>query len=438
MTLPCGVFSDRLKTVYCKTYKGGLALANLVLMPQMGISEESAILSEWRIKKGDKVNAGDVIFSIETGKSVFEIESEFSGVVLEILAETGDEILIKVPVCVIGCAGEVYTVEKSVGADTKSEAAPVVVNAEVKSFSPTTQVRTDSDKVCISPRARNLATKADVDVTLAKASGPEGRIIERDIRAVIESGVTHREELKYVPEAENFVIPQNGVSYTEKPLTNLRKIIAKNMASSLLNTAQLTHTASFDASVIQAYRKSLKEDAHLSGITLTDMVLYAVTRTLPDFPALNAWLVEDTMRYFTDVNLACAVDTERGLMVPVMFGASSKSLLQISKELKSLAESCRSGSVPLELLGGGSFTVSNLGAYGIESFTPILNAPQTGILGVNTITQRVKEVDGQIKMYPSMALSLTYDHRAIDGAPASKFLQQLCRNLENFTTLLAR
>ena len=222
-------------------------------------------------------------------------------------------------------------------------------------------------------------------------------------------------------------------------MSYLRKVIAKNMMASLARTAQLTHTASFDATNIQVYRALLKDDAQLGGVTLTDMILFAVTRTLPAFPELNAWVLEDgaTVRCFSEVNLACAVDTEKGLMVPVIFGASGLSLLQISQTIKGLAESCRGGTAAPESLAGGSFTVSNLGMYGVEHFTPILNAPQTGILGVNTITQRVREADGALRAYPCMGLSLTYDHRAVDGAPASRFLQALCKNLERFTALLA-
>jgi pyruvate dehydrogenase E2 component (dihydrolipoamide acetyltransferase) len=201
------------------------------------------------------------------------------------------------------------------------------------------------------------------------------------------------------------------------------------MLASLQNTAQLTHTASFDATAILACRKQFKSDPAMSGVTLGDIILYTVTRTLPGFPELNAHLLDTTLRIFSQVNLAVAVDAERGLMVPVVFNASQKTLPELSNGLKQLAEQCRAGSVPPDLLSGGSFTVSNLGQFGIESFTPILNPPQTGILGVNTISYRIRE-DGST--YPAMTLSLTYDHRALDGAPASRFLQALCKALEEF------
>ncbi len=410
-------------------------MANLVLMPQMGISEESAILARWHKQKGDTVQVGDVLFSIETGKSAFDIEAECAGVVLELLAAEGDEVLIKVPVCAIGEQGEVYQAVAT-SAAAPAEAPVAKAAAAAAPVASPTATRSADDHTGVSPRAKRLAAAADIDPTQAVASGPSGRIIERDVRHLMDSGLPAAKTAP-TPVVTAAPAPTTAV-FEDKPLSNMRKVISKNMMASLTQTAQLTHTASFDATAIQQYRAFVKNDAELSGITLTDMILYAVSRTLLQFPALNAWLTGDTMRYFQDVNLACAVDTDKGLMVPVIFGASAKSLQAISTELKQLAEGCRAGTVPVSQLSGGSFTVSNLGGFGIESFTPILNAPQTGILGVNTITQRIREVNGNITTYPCMTLSLTYDHRALDGAPASKFLQQLCKNLEKFPVLLAR
>ena len=356
----------------------------MVWMPQLGISEESAVLTAWYVKRGDAVRAGDKLFSIETGKSSFDVECEDTGVVLELFAAEGDEVAVKAPVCAVGAPDE------AAGG--------------------------------VSPRAEKLAKKLDIDPKNAIPTGPEGRVIERDVRGLAESeGDGGR------PQAAP------AAAYTDRPLSNMRTIIAAKMLASLRNTAQLTHTASFDAANILACRGRLKGDPHMAGVTLGDMILYAVSRTLPDFPALNAHLLDGTLRTFKEVNLAVAVDTERGLMAPVILGASGLTLLELSAQGKALAEQCRAGSVNPDLLTGGSFTVSNLGQYGTESFTPILNAPQTGILGVNTIQQRVKVADGCIGAYPAMTLSLTYDHRALDGAPASRFLQTLCKILEDFS-----
>ena len=205
--------------------------------------------------------------------------------------------------------------------------------------------------------------------------------------------------------------------------------------------AQLTHNTSFDATAILAYRKLLKNsEGDVSGITLGDIVLYAVSRTLLNHPDLNAHMLDDnTIRLFKHVNLGVAVDTPRGLMVPTIFNADQKSLLEISKEVKVLAAACREGNISPDLLSGGTFTVSNLGNMGVESFTPVINPPQTGILGVCGTVDRVKKgKDGEIKIYPAMGLSLTYDHRAVDGTPAARFQKELGYNLENFTALLAK
>jgi len=392
-------------------------------MPQLGISEESALLAQWHVREGDKVSVGDKLFSIETGKSSFDVPSDYAGTVLKLILPEGEEALIQAPICAIGEEGETYDAHpeengRAMRAPTSHGETPV----GARIARPPEPQATGRG---ISPRARALAAKADIDPMLAAPTGPEGRVIERDVRALLEHGVVRA--------------VQPASAYEDRPMPHLRKIIAKNMTASLAQTAQLTHTASFDATDILAHRASFKNDPEMSGVTLTDMVLYAVTRTLPDYPELNAWVLDDgaTVRFFHQVNLACAVDTPKGLMAPVIFGGSELSLLQISKALRELAEGCRAGTAPAEALTGGSFTVSNLGMYGIEHFTPILNAPQTGILGVCAIIQRVREAGGALQLYPCMALSLTYDHRAVDGAPASRFLQALCKNLESFTELVA-
>ena len=205
--------------------------------------------------------------------------------------------------------------------------------------------------------------------------------------------------------------------------------------------AQLTLNSAFDATDVMQYRAQLKKSAEalsLPNITLNDIVLFAVSRTLLNHKDLNAHLVDgDTMRRFNHVHLGVAVDTPRGLMVPTIRYADMKSLAQISAEAKALAKKAQEGSISPDELTGATFTVSNLGAMGIESFTPVINPPQTGILGVGTLMTRVKDNGGEIKTYQAMGMSLTFDHRALDGAPAARFLKDLCKNLEAFRVLLA-
>jgi pyruvate dehydrogenase E2 component (dihydrolipoamide acetyltransferase) len=280
-----------------------------------------------------------------------------------------------------------------------------------------------------------LAERAGVDYSLATPTGPNGRIIERDVRAIMEN-----------PPAEKVVAsaPVQAMAeeeFTDVKFSGIRRAISKSMHTSLSTMAQLTHNSTFDATNILAYRKLLKAAGDdYAGITLGDIVLFAVSRTLKNYPDLNAHMLDDNnIRLFKHVNLGVAIDTPRGLMVPTIFRADEKSLLEISLEVKALAAQCREGNINPDLLTGGTFTVSNLGALGIETFTPVINPPQTGILGVCRSVDRVrKAADGSIDVYPAMGLSLTYDHRALDGAPASRFLKELGENLEKFTALLAK
>ncbi len=419
-------------------------MANKVIMPRQGQSVESCIITKWHKKEGDKVAVGDLLFTYETDKATFDEESKFEGVMLKILRAEEDDVPCLEDVCVIGEPGEkVDDVPKSeVKAETVAaevQAAPVAA-AEIPAPAPE---RKEGEIIRISPRARNLAKTLGIDPSLATASGAEGRIIERDINELAKNGVSalaaEKQDAAETIPAAAAAVP--AAEYTDVKMSNVRKVIAKAMANSLSTTAQLTHTASFDATEIMEFRKKIKpkaEKGEINNITLNDMVMYVVSRVLLKHRDLNANLINgDTMRYFNSVNLGMAVDTPRGLLVPVLFGAEKKSLNEMAGELKMLAKQAQNGTINPDLIRGGSFTVSNLGSFGVESFTPVLNAPETGILGVNTITTRVKEVNGQIKTYPCMSLSLTYDHRALDGAPASKFLRDVCDALENFSVSLA-
>ena len=229
--------------------------------------------------------------------------------------------------------------------------------------------------------------------------------------------------------------------FEEVKTPNIRKVIAKTMHSSLSEMAQLTLNASFDATEIMAYRSKVKasmEKMGLANITLNDLVMFAVAKTLPNHRDCNAHYLGDTIKYFNNVHLGMAVDTPRGLLVPTIFNANNKSLNEIAAEAKEVAGKCKEGTISPDQLTGGSFTVTNLGSMGIESFTPVINPPQTCILGVCTIETKVKNVGGEYKYYPAMGLSLTFDHRALDGSPAARFLKDLCNNLENFSVLLAK
>ncbi len=445
-------------------------MATPIIMPRQGISVETCIITEWFKQKGDQVEIGDVLFSYETDKASFEEEAQEAGTLLEILFEADEEVPVLTTVAVLGQPGEdiseFLTAEAEEKTDDAEKESPVVSQAEPEAEA-TPAVSPQAGKVKISPRARVLADKHHLDIRYAVPTGPEGRVIERDIQTLMATGpkVTGAAKEDYFAREDQVTGTGIGgrittadlkdqptealeaspaiptVEYVDQPLTNIRKRIAKAMHASLANTAQLTMDTSFDATAILNYRKNLKakqEQLDLENITINDLILFATAKTLVNYPALNAHFLEDSLRVFTNVHLGVAVDTERGLMVPTIFDANLKSLNELAKNTKRVVAEAQSGSINPDELQGGTFTVTNLGTLGIESFTPVLNPPQTGILGVCATEYKVKLVDGEYIHYPAMTLSLTIDHRGVDGAPAARFLQELKDNLENFSLLLAK
>ena len=439
-----------------------------VIMPRQGQSVESCIITSWNKKVGDTVEKGEILFSYETDKSSFDEAAPESGKLLAIFHEEGDDVPCLENVCVIGNDGEDAAQFAPAGeAAAPAEAAPAAT-AEVKAEAPVAEaapVAAAEISGAISPRARALAEKTGADLLKAAPTGPNGRIIERDVQSLVDRGLT----VSGAASAEyKTAVEGSGISgkvmlgdlnapaavaeaapaaasalpeYEDVKMPNIRKIIAKQMTASLTGMAQLTLNTSFDATKIMDLRKSLKaggEAMGLPNITINDIILFAVSRVILGHKGVNAHCLEDTIRYFNTVNLGIAVDSPKGLIVPTLFHAEKLSLAALSKEAKGIIKSAQAGSISPDLLKGGTFTISNLGAMGIESFTPIINPPQTAILGVDCITRRLKEVDGEDVVYPAMGLSLTFDHRVLDGADAARFLKDLVQALENFDLLLVK
>lgn len=419
-------------------------MATPIMMPNVGISVESCILTEWHKKKGERVEAGEVLFTYETDKTTVDEPAEVGGIILEQFFAEGDDVPVMTNVCVIGEEGESFAEFAPAGAaeEAPAEAAPAAgapAAPVAQEVAPAAAPASADGFVKISPRARALAAKTGIDASLATPTGAEGRIVEADVRALADKGVAAAPAAA-APAAA--AVP--AAEYTDEKFSGIRRAISKSMKTSLSTIPQLTHTITFDATEIMALRKKLKANAEVLGlgnITLNDIILYAVSRVLakPEHKALNAnMLDDDNIRYFHSVNLGVAIDTDRGLMVPTIFNADKKSLDEIAAESKALAAACKKGDIAPDMLKGGTFTISNLGSFGIESFTPVINPPQTGILGVNGIEKRIKETENGLTTYPAMGLSLTYDHRAVDGAPASRFLVDLKNSLQNFSVLLCK
>lgn len=419
---------------------------NMVLMPQMGVSEESAVLANWMVKEGDEVKVDQVLFVLETGKSTFECQSEHNGFVLKLFANEGDEVNVGVPVCAVGPQGVKIDAPAAAPAGGAVEAAPAAQSAApAAGAAPAPKATAAMGEGKASPRAKNLAAEMGVNVFAATPTGPNGRIIERDVRTLMESGLveaaaTPVAEAAPAAKAEAAAPAAAAAAYEDKPLSKIRKVIAENMHKSLSEMAQLTLNRTFDATAMIELRKKFKNSKGygLENVTLNDFILFAVSRTLLDFPELNAYFMGDKMRCFNNVNLAVAVDTPRGLMVPVIPAMEKLNIGTISNLVKEKAAQCKDGSINPAELSGGSFTVTNLGSMGIESFTPVINLPQTAILGVGTFQLKPREnADGEIEFYQAMGLSLTFDHRAVDGSPAAKFLKVLAERLENIELTLA-
>ena len=437
-------------------------------MPKQGQSVESCIVSEFKKKVGDPVKVGDVLFGYETDKATFEEESQYEGVVLACFFSEGDEIPVLTNVMVIGQPGESFAEFAPDGAaPAAKEEAPAEIAAPQAAPAETPAAASAAAAVPgapVSPRARRLAEEKGVDTARVAGTGPYGRIIERDVEAAVQAqghltglakaklaegglaspgtgsglaGAVKGSDLKtWKPNHTD--ISGEGAEFEVVKMSNMRKLIAKSMYNSLQNSAQLTHMLGADARKLQALRKKAKkalEEGRIdANITINDFVCYAVIKALQKFPNVNSHCLGDAMRLFRSVNLGIAVDTERGLMVPCVAHADELSIVGLSKQLKKVADDSKKGSINPDLLSpeAASFTVSNLGGFGVEWFTPIINVPQSAILGVGTIVPRPKDLGGGVYGFvPYVGLSLTYDHRAIDGGEATRFLKQVAAEIEN-------
>ena len=479
-------------------------MAHILIMPRQGNTVESCIITGWKVKEGDKVTSESTVCEVETDKAAFEIPAGEAGIVLKLLFNSGDDVPVLSPIAVIGGEGEDWSAALSVEmADTqrKEENRDRGAAAQIQGIAATdrrpeiSENRESSDSNSslqanhppISPRARILAEKEAFPFETLKGTGPDGRIIELDVLTALEQ----RPALTAAAKAAAGIVPQYGTglagrvtaddmlqqkeiktpviqgaplphdksesvftfspegAVTETPLKGIRRVISDKMLKSLSDTAQFTLSAYASAVKLQDIRSRIKILESVSGginpvkITINDLILFAVSRVLPRFSFMNAHKIENTVKVFERVHLGVAVDTPRGLMVPVIRNANLLSLPQISAESKRLSASCQNGSVKQEELSGSTFSVTNLGSFGITSFTPVLNVPEVAILGVCGIELKPVSVEGGVNeccnysFEPHIGFSLTINHQAVDGAPAARFLKALCEAAANIDILSA-
>lgn len=460
-------------------------MAHVLIMPRQGNSVESCVLVAWKVKEGDTVAVESPVCDVETDKATFEVPAGAAGTVLKLLYPEGEDIPVLRPIAVIGAAGEDWSA--AVGGDgVPASAAPAPVPgspAEAASAASAIPAATPAAPAATaaatgsSPRARRMAANEAMAIGSIAGTGPAGRVIERDVRAaaaarpaltaaakaavaggaavpVIGTGVGGRATVGDLAAATAPVAPVTAPAsvqgtgefpgpVAETAVKGIRKLIATRMLESLATTAQFTLNGAADATRLQAVRARLKaspESLGMGGVTINDLLLYVVARLLPQFPFLNAHKVGDTLRTFERVHLGVAVDTPRGLMVPVLRNADRLSLAAIAAETRRLGEACRSNTVKSDELAGSTFTVTNLGALGVESFTPVLNTPEVAILGVGGLVPRpVLDDTGAVARFaPHLGLSLTINHQVVDGYPAAKFLKALREAIADIDLWLMR
>lgn len=414
--------------------------------PPLAQPGETRTIVVWTKGVGDPVSAGETICEVETDKATVEIESQTGGVLVAQLFKVGEEIPEDGPIALVGDDSEIGTkvtgdaimpagsssLAQSPG-DSAAEPASVTESESVVSRPAAVVPPAARRRVAVSPRARKRSDELSVSIDGLAGTGPGGRIIERDVLAAASKsvpGVAHPSGA-LAEASDDKVIPVRGA----------RQLVADRMHASLRDTAQLTMTSYADATRLLELRAAFKgadSKFQVSCITLNDLILYAVARTLPEHPEINATCRNgdgglEVVRSAV-AHLAFAVDTPRVLMVPVIRDVGRLRVRELSACAADLAERCRERTITPGELSGGTFTVSNLGSFGVESFTPILNSPQVAILGVGAVKWR--SVDEQL-VQQQIALSLTIDHRLIDGASAARFLQTLCMRLAELDVLLA-
>lgn len=361
-------------------------------LPELSQETEEGIVVAWFKREGAQVTAGENLLEVQLAKVSYDVQAPISGTLEKILAPRDAVVKQGQVLAHILQSDQVETNATSAQSPPPTAAAV----APAQTFVPA------------SPAARRLASERGIDLAMVKGSGPEGRVSEDDV-------------LRYISAAS---------AYRTEPLSPTRKIIARRMTESLQTTAQLTLTTEADVTALVALREKLQP---LFDVTYTDLIAQAVAHALAKHPQLNARLMGDALQVWQDVNIGIAVARETGLIVPVLRAVNRKSLREISAAAKELIERARAGALTEQDLTEGTFTLTNLGMYGIDAFTPVLNPPEIAILGVGRIVERAarKSKRGGVLWKQMLTLSLTIDHRAVDGAPAAAFLQTLCQHLQS-------
>ncbi|HVN89349.1 MAG TPA: dihydrolipoamide acetyltransferase family protein [Candidatus Binataceae bacterium] len=394
-----------------------------VTMPKFGLTMHEGTIQRYFKAPGDPVKTGEPIYEVETEKVLYEVEAPASGTLVCWLRPEGDTVPCGDLVALIAAPGEdaaslAASAGSSNGAARPASSAAVALSAAPSAAAPPAEAQSEGRRP-VSPIARKLAAELNVDLSRVVGTGPGGRVVKEDVEKTAREGSAQ-------PTSEPVAVTQPAAPTREKPrlrslpMRGMRKTIAARMHQSLRETAQLTITSEADVTSAVELRDRLKREF---DFTFTDMLIHAAARALLRHPRMNSRLADDAIISIAEVHVGMAVALDEGLIVPVVRDADRKSLREITSETKDLAERARTNKLKIDDVSGGTFTITNLGGYGVDAFTPILNLGETGILGVGRIIEKPVIYRGEITKRSMLTLSLTFDHRIIDGAPAAAFLQ---------------
>jgi pyruvate dehydrogenase E2 component (dihydrolipoamide acetyltransferase) len=422
-------------------------MATAVIMPKAGMAMEQGTISRWLKKVGDPIKKGEPILEIETDKVSMEVEAEVSGVLLAILEEAGAVVPVIQTIAWIGAAGEAVPAVEKKAAVVKSSAPVKEANtpSEVQQVAP----QRLSGKIAATPAAKTLAKEKKIDLSKIAPTSVSGVIKRRDVEAKANIKVTPlARKMAVEREIDLQSIKGTGVGgkitvadiealprpATKIPLVGMRKVIAQRMCASTREIPEVTLTLSADVTTLLALRAKLKAEG--KAFTVNDFILCAVARALSESPMVNATLENEVIHSWPDVNLGVAVGLDNGLVVPVLRKAQKYSLADLAVVAKQQIELARNGKLMPDAFLGGTFTITNLGMFGVEHFNPIINLPQVAILGICAAQERLFLDQGQVKAKTMMPLCLTHDHRVVDGVCGMNFLNKVKGYLENPAQLM--
>ncbi len=398
-------------------------MATTVIMPKLGLTMKEGTIEKWLKQEGDRVEKGEPLVEIITEKLNFQYESPASGILRKILHPAGKVVAVTTPIAIIAEEGEALPEFEASKPDVPKEAPmpAAAVQSERKEH---------RERIFASPVARKTAQEKGIDLSLLKGSGPEGRITQADVLKAAEKVQT--EGVKPSVPAQK---PEDKII----PLKGIRKIIAQRMTDSFQNTPHFYLSVEVDMSAIQDVKERVKDEVEKRAkvkLTLTDILVKVVASALKEHPIINSRFEGDQIRLLEEINVGVAIALADGLIVPVVHRADQKSLTEIASAIRTITKKARRGKLSLEDVGGGTFTLSNMGMLGIDKINPIINPPECSILGVGRTIEKPVVRGGEIKIKPMAWFTLSSDHRIVDGAAAGLFLSHIQKIIETPAFLL--